>query len=50
MKNNIVKIPKSITIFYNNTKNLLILKGPLDQKSLKLSIKIIILKSKIKVT
>ena len=50
MKNNIVKIPKNINIFYNNTKNLLILKGPLDQKSVKLSIKIIILKSKIKVT
>lgn len=39
-----IKIPSNINVFYCDKKNILIVKGPLNQKSLKLKIKIIISK------
>jgi large subunit ribosomal protein L6 len=42
----IIKIPSNITVFYSNKNQIIVLKGPLGQKSLKLKVKIRILKEK----
>jgi hypothetical protein len=40
-----IKIPNNINFFYSKKKNILIIKGPLTQRSLTLKLKIIVLKS-----
>jgi len=47
---NIIKIPSTINIFYCPIKNILIIKGHLAQKSLKLETKIHFKKTEIKIT
>ena len=39
-----IKIPNNISVFYHKKKNILSIKGPLTQRSLKLKLKIILLK------